>query len=279
LVELPDEVSCDGYDNDCDGRVDEDIYTDMPLSERLCYSGWPPETAAYPPCRAGFLECVYGETICLNERIPGPELCDGVDNDCDGFADNQTSNSVIYDIVFIVDTSGSMCGMVEAVAEACNAYAAQFDGNVNFRFALVIMSGTNGSLVYLDRDLTDFSNIRSRLQSLGCNGSGAEASLDSMHDVCSLSNPLALSWRPEASRLFFMFTDEPQQTYTTPPTTGQAIIDACVSSSTLPFMWTLNPGDFQYIAQGANGQHFELVSNWERIFNDMNSIIIKLCQE
>lgn len=278
-VELPEETRCDNKDNDCDGRKDEDVFDNLSLNDRVCYSGNPTETLAYPPCRAGLLECLYGETICLNEVTPSIELCDRIDNDCNGFVDDTGDIlSAQYDIVFIIDTSGSMCDEIAAVAGACNAYAEQFDGNPNFRFALVIMSEYPGPLVQVDTNFTDFANIRDRLLTLGCNGSGSEASLDSMEQVCDKAdNPLGLSWRDDANGLFFGFTDEYQQSYTSPPTTPQSVIDSCLLSGTLPFIWSYYPAQFGYIASGANGIHFSLVNDWVTIFNDMNSVVITLC--
>ena len=77
--------TCDGSDNDCDGRIDEELSADREagcLSEGVC-------SGAIPLCQGllGF-SCAYPTSY-----IPTPEgatteaRCDGLDNDCDGLVD------------------------------------------------------------------------------------------------------------------------------------------------------------------------------------------------
>ena len=41
-----------------------------------------------PPCKAGALQCVNGVFVCQGAVKPSIDVCDGVDNDCDGLADS-----------------------------------------------------------------------------------------------------------------------------------------------------------------------------------------------
>ncbi len=66
---------CDSLDNDCDGRVDEEI------EDRAC------QTA----CGPGIERCVDGQySLCAGDEIPMEE-CNGIDDDCDGEIDEFVS--------------------------------------------------------------------------------------------------------------------------------------------------------------------------------------------
>ena len=79
----PTDELCDGLDNDCDERVDEEVSEPAcPLEGGVC-------AGARPVCggEAGFLACdagTYGPTYVVEETA---EHCDGLDNDCDGATD------------------------------------------------------------------------------------------------------------------------------------------------------------------------------------------------
>lgn len=70
---------CDGLDNDCDGQVDEGT---LPGVGASCGNGT-------PPCQKGNFACVGGQLVCQGGSQPQPEVCNGIDDNCNGQVDEQ----------------------------------------------------------------------------------------------------------------------------------------------------------------------------------------------
>ena len=74
---LPQQEICDGKDNDCNGLVD-----DLVIGEgAACATGQP------GVCAAGFKDCIAAALICAPLTAPTPEICDGLDNNCNALVD------------------------------------------------------------------------------------------------------------------------------------------------------------------------------------------------
>ena len=107
---------CDGVDNDCDGDIDEEVQTTFYADTDNDGFGDPAVSQTACSAPNGF---VTDNTDCDDTRddvFPGaPELCDGVDNDCDGDTDEDGQT------LFYEDLDGDNFGNSNISIMACVA--------------------------------------------------------------------------------------------------------------------------------------------------------------
>ncbi|MEW5743452.1 MAG: MopE-related protein [Myxococcota bacterium] len=75
--ECVDTETCNGSDENCDGRVDESF----PEEGNSCL------TSELGECAAGSVTCVVGALACQRLKAPTAEACNGLDDNCDGRVD------------------------------------------------------------------------------------------------------------------------------------------------------------------------------------------------
>ncbi len=79
-AQTPAAESCNNIDDDCDGATDENL-------SQTCYTG-PAGTDGVGICHSGNQSCSSGTWgTCQGQQLPGTEVCDNLDNDCDGATD------------------------------------------------------------------------------------------------------------------------------------------------------------------------------------------------
>lgn len=113
----PDGVEvCDEQDNNCDGVVDEGTQTTFYAD--VDTDGWGDLSAPVDACTepVGYASVGGDCEPTVGTIYPGaPEVCDGVDQDCDGVADNGVL------LHFYVDADGDGHGDAATLVEACTA--------------------------------------------------------------------------------------------------------------------------------------------------------------
>jgi hypothetical protein len=71
---------CNGKDDDCNGQIDDNVTVGV---------GAACADAGLGECNAGTTACVGGAVVCRPTKMPSKDLCDGLDNNCNGTVDEQ----------------------------------------------------------------------------------------------------------------------------------------------------------------------------------------------
>jgi len=113
---IPAAENCNNLDDDCDGAVDEGL-------SQGCYSG-PAGTQGVGICQAGTETCTAGAWgSCVGEVTPGVEVCDGLDNDCDGAVDEDAGGNPLSQTCYSGPVGTDGVGVCMAGVRTCTTGA------------------------------------------------------------------------------------------------------------------------------------------------------------
>jgi len=204
---------CDGIDNNCNGTVDESVANTTAV---VCYSG-PENTMAVGVCRAGVKYCSDGgfDGPCDGEVTPTVEVCDDLDNDCDGEVDEGFDQRNV-EIVFVLDISGSFDDEIDSMIQGI---APLLDDPItsSFRFGLVVV-GTDGPRhgAMQERHSTMIVNLvpaNEFLEHLESTrtipSAGIEPTLDTL--LWTMNGTYPFSWSEDSQKVIITMTDERAQ--------------------------------------------------------------------
>jgi len=313
---------CNNFDDNCNQQIDEDLYT-------ACYTG-PEGTLLVGVCEPGIMTCDagswgnYNESddfilfYCKDEVVPQEEICNGLDDDCDGVTD-WGEEMKDTDILFIVDWSGSMSDEMDAVMISLNQFAQNFSDEEVIKWAF--LRGPVGYQQYYERlelqqDLVGFSDFLTSLATMDTSPQSMQTAYEmlldaiylSLHNITSaLAKPIAdlqwaglasvypldvvesspplqnfnVSWRPGADRIVIVFSDEGAQSYLEPKLLLEDVELAIAGTPQLK-LYTLsrisNKNDWEKLAIAGNGKWYKLTNNPTEMYASLMEILDEICK-
>ncbi|HEV8200144.1 MAG TPA: MopE-related protein [Candidatus Polarisedimenticolia bacterium] len=169
--------TCDGRDNDCDGVVDNG----NPGGGMDCTTTQP------GVCALGTTLCVSGSLACLPRIAPAPEVCNTLDDDCNGSTDEGDPGNGVS----CATSQPGVCaaGSTHCVqgAIACTPVASPTPESCNG-----LDDDCNGAVDDIDLDADQVSDCSDNCPQAG-NADQADADTDGLGDACdncpTVSNP------------------------------------------------------------------------------------------
>jgi len=307
---------CNNFDDNCNQLIDEDLYAP-------CYTG-PEGTIMVGICIPGEMTCDAGTWgsyddnenfvpfYCKDEIVPQQEICNGLDDDCDGIAD-WGEEMKETDVLFIVDWSGSMGDEMTAVMIALNQFAQNFSDEDVIKWAFMrgpvaVLPSPSHERLELQQDLTGFTDFLASLAGMDTSMQSMSTALEmlldaiylSVHNItATLPSPISnflwsgqtgnsyyvtesipplqnfnVSWRPAADRIIIVFSDEVPQSYLDPELTVEDVKTAVSGTPQLKlYTFSRSAGSVQWEELANAGN-----GNWYKLTNNPTEMYASLME-
>jgi len=274
--QIIEQEECNNFDENCNQLIDEDLLAS-------CYSG-PPGTLMQGICIPGTMTCEAGEwgsyyneqftpSYCDGEITPQEEICNGLDDNCDGETDYGEEMKET-DILFVIDWSGSMNDEITAVLTALNQFAQNYSDEDVLKWGVVrgplrYTVGPPHEHLELTHNLSGFSDFLSTMSNLSV-VAGMNTTMEMLIDAVYLAiynitstlpvpiedllwkgtlsssgygsgvkesvpplKDFKINWRPDVDRVIIVFSDERPQSYLHPPISVNQLEAALVATPRL----------------------------------------------
>lgn len=232
------EEICNGIDDDCDKIIDNPELVGI----KPCYSG-NSNDLLYGACRFGVERCVNGAWVCSGEVKPKAEICNGIDDNCNGQIDEIKGTGL--DILFVIDYSPSMTDKINMINDILLDWSASYANRTDINVGLIGAPDDNPSHDRQVVKMLPLSNIPTFIAATRSHayaqGGGGEPTLDAIYFLADRRNPLNINWTQDYARAIFVFTDEGPQSYTSPMLSVINTMNMYVSSNVNVFIFTNEP--------------------------------------
>lgn len=224
---VPQPETCNGIDDDCNGLVDDGV------TLGFCYDG-SAESLKHGQCHPGIERCVAGLVECENQQLPMPEVCNGLDDDCNGAIDDGFGQDL--DLVLVLDYSGSMRNTVDGVTMAVEQWAVKYP---SYKFGLIAAPRWDiDQSVDLITNLTPPGFFVASMPHPLALETGLEPTLDALSSAI-INDPIRLNvfWRNGAKHAVIIFSDEVPQSYANPVVTVAQVQALYTATGTALFVF------------------------------------------
>lgn len=163
------------------------------------------------------------------------------------------------DVVFVIDTTGSMSDKIEGLLKTCLAFAHELaSSSIDYRLGLIgfgdLLIGEKMSIYQLTDNAEEFREWIKKLPRTG-GGDEPESSLDAVREA------LRMEFRPDAQKVVILITDAPPHDPDTKGFSAEKVTGLLCEAKALAFCITPKLQCWQQMAERTGGEWFEIKSD------------------